>query len=321
MTLPRARAGHAWSLGEPGSGIVRDLAKLDPHTIVEFGSGASSVRLALALRPPASTRSRAKDLPRAHAWPAGDRAVGQERLTVTLRPLRVRRIGGAIYETYSEGPFPRSIHAILIDGPPGWPDWARSVLARRSAPPARRRRVYLDDFERNDERRIVRNWTASYQTRSVCRSFRWVTALCARKAIPQSSGTSPSTSSSTLGSLTRVGVCARRPAGSHAPKQRDWAAVTREVVAVSQRSRHVLMPTHAGTYHFCTNRVPLDPTPTSGAIRWSRVTGSYRMTTPKASVIVPMYNASHTSSSNSRRSNHNRFHPMTMRSSGSTMAH
>ncbi len=186
MTLPIGPSlGHAWSLGEPGRSRKSCATWLSSNR-TRSSSLAPGHHLCVwrwRFQRPASNRSRAtRPTSSTRAGLVRDCAVGEERLTVTLRPLRLRRIGGAIYETYAEGPFPASIDAIVIDGPPSWTRRGRSVLARRSAPPACRRRADLDDYERKDERRIVHNWTAARRVPCVGDTG-GSRRVCARKAI------------------------------------------------------------------------------------------------------------------------------------------
>lgn len=155
----------AWSLGEDAfAEITRDMQALRPTTIVEFGSGVSSVRLALAF-PQArifSLESNESFCQRAREG-ATAQGIGDERLTIEFRPLRFRRIGGAIYESYAAGAFPPSVDAVLIDGPPYWTGRGREACLYDVFPNLRvGGRVYLDDHRRPQERRIVQNWLRSY---------------------------------------------------------------------------------------------------------------------------------------------------------------
>ena len=164
-TIEPSLAGP-WSLGEDAfAEITRDMAAIDPRTIVEFGSGASSVRLALAF-PRArifSFESDAAFLERTRKL-ARSCGVGADRLELALRPLGFRRVGSAIYEAYAPGPFPSGIDAVLIDGPPHWTKRGREACLHDVVHCLRvGARVYLDDFERPQEQRIVRNWRRCYR--------------------------------------------------------------------------------------------------------------------------------------------------------------
>jgi hypothetical protein len=154
-----------WSLGEATFlAIARDLEAVAPTPIVEFGSGASSVRLAQAF-PAARVWSveggaefcaRTRALAAAHGIDAG-------RLVVEHRPVGFRRIGAGMYETYARGPFPPVVDAVLIDGPPHWTGRGREACLYDVFANLRvGGRVYLDDYDRAPERLIARHWIDTY---------------------------------------------------------------------------------------------------------------------------------------------------------------
>jgi hypothetical protein len=154
-----------WSIGEPAfAEIVRDMTGLAPSVIVEFGSGASSVRLAKAF-PAARILSVEHDehfLERSRAL-ADQYHIPPGRLDIELRRLRFRRIGAGIYQTYERGSFPADIDGVLIDGPPHWTQRGREACLLDVAAMLREGgRAYLDDYHRDQERRIVRNWMSRY---------------------------------------------------------------------------------------------------------------------------------------------------------------
>jgi predicted O-methyltransferase YrrM len=154
-----------WSIGEEAfAQITRSMSEIAPRVIVEFGSGASSVRLAKAF-PDAQVLSLESDptfFQQSQAC-ARQHGVAAERLSTELRPLTFRRIGRAIYETYSVGPYPAPIDAVLIDGPPHWTRRGREACLYDVAANVRvGGRIYLDDYGRAQERRIVRNWLGCY---------------------------------------------------------------------------------------------------------------------------------------------------------------
>jgi SAM-dependent methyltransferase len=154
-----------WSIGEEAfTRIEQSMREVNPRVIVEFGSGASSVRLAkafpdsqvLSLENDAEFFQQSLDCAREHG-------TAPERLRIELRPLSFRRIATGIYETYSAGPFPDQIDAVLIDGPPHWTKRGREACFYDIA--ARLRiggRIYLDDYRREQEKLIARNWLRCY---------------------------------------------------------------------------------------------------------------------------------------------------------------
>ena len=130
-----------WSIGEPGfQALCTDLREITPGSVVEFGSGPSSVRLALEFP---TTRLLTID----HSPQFRDetqRLVNKyevnERVSVGIRPLTWRLHAAALYQSYARGPFPSSIDAVIIDGPPsehtasgagGMPAYGHWCVARR----------------------------------------------------------------------------------------------------------------------------------------------------------------------------------------------
>jgi predicted O-methyltransferase YrrM len=154
-----------WSLGEEAfASIERSMREVVPRVIVEFGSGASSVRLAKAF-PEASVLSLESDAEffQRSLGCAREHGMTPERLRIELRPLCFRRIATGIYETYRSGPFPAQIDVALIDGPPHWTKRGREACFYDIADRVRiGGRVYLDDYGRDQEKRIARNWSSCY---------------------------------------------------------------------------------------------------------------------------------------------------------------
>jgi predicted O-methyltransferase YrrM len=156
----------AWSLGEQAfAEIVGRFRRAHAHTIVEFGSGVSTVRLAQAF-PAASLLSVDHDdrfyrqtLSICHACGLGSR------VSVDLRGIRWARYGLGLHYTYEAGNVPDSIDAVLIDGPPGWTCRGREaclyqVFAKLKVGGI----VILDDASRHTERAAVAHWRTVYGT-------------------------------------------------------------------------------------------------------------------------------------------------------------
>jgi hypothetical protein len=149
-----------WSLGEAAfAALVDDLRGVDPTTLVEFGAGPSSVRLALAL--PATQvwaiEGDAELFPRYEALAGTHLPKG--RLNLCLRPLAWQTHAGSPFYSYGRGPFPASIDAVLVDGPPHWTRRGREACLYQVLPHLRpRSRIYLDDCRRDGEQAIITNW-------------------------------------------------------------------------------------------------------------------------------------------------------------------
>lgn len=153
-----------WSLGETGYALLRaDLLELEPVHLVEYGAGTSTVHLS-------------HDFPDATIWSHEHHSEyaettrqqllstgGPARVHVTTTPLAWHFFGGAFFLSYSRGPLPPSADAIFIDGPPYWTRRGREACLYQSHRVLRvGGRVYLDDYRRPSEQRIVRNWLQAF---------------------------------------------------------------------------------------------------------------------------------------------------------------
>jgi hypothetical protein len=148
--------------------VATEVAFAERRTIVELGSGVSTVVLARLMRELGGRIWAVEHLPGWAGWVR--RALEREGLedvaTVLDAPLEEhpRALDGALW--YSEaalGGLPASgVELLLVDGPPGYGEgMARSrypalaALGERLAPGAL---VVLDDAEREGEREILRRW-------------------------------------------------------------------------------------------------------------------------------------------------------------------
>jgi hypothetical protein len=153
-----------WRIGEAAfARLVEELQRMDARRIIEFGSGVSSVRLAMAL-PDAHILSlesslpffeEVKELARRHG-------ISEARLTLEHRPLRWQWHAGALYQSYARGNFPE-VDAAIIDGPPSWTGRGREACLHGIVGHLRiGGKAFLDDFERLDEHITLGNWLRSY---------------------------------------------------------------------------------------------------------------------------------------------------------------
>lgn len=153
-----------WSLGELAyEAIVEDLRSASAKRIVEFGSGTSTLRLS-------------RDLPSAHILSIESDPVfleqternlalhgGAAQVELVHRPLCWQRHGLGWFRSYAPGAFPEQVDAVLIDGPPiatrrGREACLYQVFDNTHAGT----RFYLDDYCRDAEQQIVRNWLRAY---------------------------------------------------------------------------------------------------------------------------------------------------------------
>ncbi len=155
---------QGWGIGEETFGhIVENLRAIGARTIVEFGSGISSIRLALEL-PDAqivaieSNREWYETVMRMRV----EHGV-EKNLTVHHRYLRWQRHGLAFFLSYAPGELPGQVDAVIIDGPPTWTRRGREACLYQVIRRLRvGGRVLLDDYGRNREKTMVRNWTWSF---------------------------------------------------------------------------------------------------------------------------------------------------------------
>jgi predicted O-methyltransferase YrrM len=150
-----------YGISEAGfAALVAELDRVDPRTIVEFGSGISTVRLAQAF-PRARILSidhepgfadRTRELAREHGI-AGDQ------VEVRAHPLRWQRFGATFHLTYDRPALPKGIDAVLIDGPPGRTRRGREACLYLVWDRLRVGGVlFLDDMFRSEEQRTAENW-------------------------------------------------------------------------------------------------------------------------------------------------------------------
>lgn len=154
-------------LPDLGRLLVETVLDLRPGTVVECGSGTSTVLIAYALErlgrghvvalehDPAQAE-RTEELLRRHGvarW-----------ATVRRAPLMPHAVGGETFRWYDVGaePLPERIDLLFVDGPPG----GVQPLARYPAVPVLRERlspgavVLLDDAARPDERAVAERWAS-----------------------------------------------------------------------------------------------------------------------------------------------------------------
>jgi hypothetical protein len=171
---------HGWGIGEKTfAHIVDELRKIDAMTIVEFGSGVSSVRLALEF-PEAqivTIESNRDWYDKVMAMRAQHHV--ETNLTVLHRRLRWQRYGPSVFLSYERGPLPQQIDAVIIDGPPTWTRRGREACLYQTIGHLRvGGRALLDDYGRNREKTIVRNWTRSFPDVFAVNTIRTGHGLC-----------------------------------------------------------------------------------------------------------------------------------------------
>ncbi len=164
----------SWSLGEEAYRAIHDdLVQHGARTIVEFGSGTSTVRLSRDF-PSATILSIESDPSfRQKTCVELQERCGGTGVEVALRPLVWQHHSLGFFRSYHPGSFPRDVDAVLIDGPPITTRRGREACLYQVFQFARiGARIYLDDYRRDAEQQIVRNWLRAYPHELVhCTTF------------------------------------------------------------------------------------------------------------------------------------------------------
>lgn len=156
--------GSSWSLGERAyRAILEDLRSIDAKSIVEFGSGTSTLRLSRDLPEAAILSIEGDPLFLDETRKNLELHGGPAKVELVHRPLCWQRYGLSWFRSYEPGHFPERVDAVLIDGPPiatrrGREACLYQVFAK-SHPGTR---FYLDDYCREAEQQIVLNWVRAY---------------------------------------------------------------------------------------------------------------------------------------------------------------
>lgn len=157
-----------WSIGETAFGRIETLL-LQMSTverILEFGSGSSSIRLAMAF-------SEAQVLSVEGDWRNFAETTSlmrsfwdQRNLSIKYRPITLESYGDASFLTYADGMFwdgQEEMDCVIIDGPPVYTLRGREACLYQVYDQIKiGGLVILDDFRRRFEKQIVENWLSVY---------------------------------------------------------------------------------------------------------------------------------------------------------------
>jgi predicted O-methyltransferase YrrM len=155
---------HFFSLGEDAfKEIVARVTPMNPQTLVELGSGRSTVRFASAL-----DQTRIYSIESGPAYAAETRTLldrhGLDNAVVIEVPIRRQLFGLALYDGFDLNNrnithIPEKIDVLFIDGPPGACFGGREAALYALFGRVRTGGlIILDDLCRKDERRAVRHW-------------------------------------------------------------------------------------------------------------------------------------------------------------------
>ncbi len=155
-----------WSIGEAAfERITTTLLQMSPvERILEFGSGSSSVRLAMAF-PEAQVLSVEGDWRNFAETTSLMRSFWDQRnLSIKYRPITLESYGDAEFLTYEDGVFwEEEVDCAIIDGPPVYTLRGREACLYQVYDQIKiGGLVILDDFRRSYEKQIVENWLSVY---------------------------------------------------------------------------------------------------------------------------------------------------------------
>ena len=162
----RLNLDAGWSIGETAfERITTTLLEMSPvERILEFGSGPSSIRLAMAfseaevLSIEGDWRNFAETTSLMHTfW-------DKRNLLIKYRPITLESYGDAEFLTYEDGMFgEEEIDCVIIDGPPVYTLRGREACLYQVYDQIKiGGLVILDDFRRSYEKQIVENWLSVY---------------------------------------------------------------------------------------------------------------------------------------------------------------
>ncbi len=175
---------QGWGIGEASfRRIVEQIRAAGAQSIVEFGSGISSIRFALEF-----PEARIFAIESSREWYETVVRMREEHgthnLTVSHRPLRWQMHSGALFLSYAPGELPERVDAVLIDGPPTWTRRGREACLYQVMPRlAVGGHVFLDDFHRNREKTMLRNWQWSYPGTFEISTFETGHGICVLKKV------------------------------------------------------------------------------------------------------------------------------------------
>ena len=162
----RLNLDAGWSIGETAfERITTALLQMSSvERILEFGSGPSSIRLAMAF-------SEAEVLSVEGDWRNYAETMNlmqtfwnKRNLSIKYRPITLESYGDANFLTYEDGMFwEEEIDCVIIDGPPVYTLRGREACLYQVYDQIKiGGLVILDDFRRSYEKQIVENWLSVY---------------------------------------------------------------------------------------------------------------------------------------------------------------
>lgn len=162
----RLNLDTGWSIGEAAfERIATLLLQISPvERILEFGSGPSSIRLAMAF-PEAQVLSVEGDWRNfRETTDLMQKFLAKCNLSIKYRPITLESYGDTEFLTYEDGVFwEEEMDCVIIDGPPVYTLRGREACLYQVYDQIKiGGLVILDDFRRSYEKQIVENWLSVY---------------------------------------------------------------------------------------------------------------------------------------------------------------
>lgn len=157
----------SWSIGEATfSKLVETIRAIrQPSRIVEFGSGPSSVRLALAFPGAEILALESDEQCYQETKSLQAECLADGRLEVRYKPLKFQRYGSGQILSYDVDYFfgDEKVDCVIVDGPPFYTLRGREaclyqIYSKLDVGGV----VFLDDYSRADEKTILNNWLSVY---------------------------------------------------------------------------------------------------------------------------------------------------------------
>ena len=168
MLADQLNLDTGWSIGETAfERITTTLLQMPTvERILEFGSGPSSIRLAMAFSEAQVLSIEGDWRNYAETTDLMQKFLDKRNLSVKYRPITLECYGDTSFLTYKDGMFwddQEEMDCVIIDGPPVYTLRGREACLYQVYDQVRiGGLVILDDFRRSFEKQIVENWLSVY---------------------------------------------------------------------------------------------------------------------------------------------------------------
>ena len=171
---PELSLDAPWAITEDGFAVIdRWLTSIDAETIVECGSGISTVRLAIEnpARRIFSIEGDKKYSDQTRNLLERNGVLSQVKIMTTAIGWRI--IGLKLFKTYREIFANKNIDAVIVDGPPGGYFRGREGALRLAIPQLRDGAlIFIDDYSRPGEKEAIENILRIYPLITIEKIYR-----------------------------------------------------------------------------------------------------------------------------------------------------